>query len=97
MVDIDPQKTDRALRFVVAPAPTPASAAFSSLLPTGSGGEGEGVREGGERQEEAEVCPEGLLLAKEVGRRVVGSGGAALVVDYGEETMPQHTLRVGRH
>ena len=94
MVDIDPRQTDRLLRFVVAPGPTPASAAFSSLLPTG---EGEGEVEGEGRQEEAEVCPEGLLVAKEVGRRVVGGGGAALIVDYGEETVTKHTLRVSGH
>ena len=94
MVDIDPRQTDRSLHFVVAPGPTPASAAFSSLLPTGGGGEGEGEVEGEGRQEEAEVCPEGLLVAKEVGRRVVGGGGAALIVDYGEETVTKHTLRV---
>ena len=78
------------LRFVVAPGPTPASAAFSSLLPPP--GEEEGERGEGVRQ--AEVCPEGLLVAKEIGRRVVGSGGAALIVDYGSETLTKHTLRV---
>ena len=91
LVDIDPQKTDSLLlRFVVAPAPTPASAAFSSLLPP--------PLTSGEQQEEgvtqAEVCPEGLLVAKEVARRVVQSGGAALVVDYGSSRVTKHTLRV---
>ena len=73
---------------MLAPAPTPASVAFSSLLPH-SGGEGEGE----EGVKEGEVCPEGLLAAKEVGRRVVGGGGAALIVDYGNESVARHTLR----
>ncbi|CAI8052226.1 Protein arginine methyltransferase NDUFAF7, mitochondrial [Geodia barretti] len=91
LVDIDPEKSDMSLRFVVAPGPTPASAAFSSLLPSrpsASGEEGEGGR-----VRQAEVCPEGLLVAKEIGRRVVEHGGAALVVDYGSETATNHTLR----
>lgn len=73
----------------MAPGTTPASAAFSSLLPPASGEEGEGK---GVRQ--VEVCPEGLLVAKEMARRVVGSGGAALIVDYGSEAVNKHTLRV---
>lgn len=97
-MDIDPQVTDRqVLRFVLAPSPTPASTAFSSLLAPGAdegqcsiGAEGE---VGGERGE-AEVCPEALVVAKEIGRRVAESGGAALIADYGEETVKRHTLRV---
>lgn len=94
-MDIDPQETGRkVLRFVLAPSPTPASTAFSSLLAS-EGENGEGVEEGGgERGGEAEVCPEGLLVAKEIGRRVAGRGGAALIADYGEETVKRHTLRV---
>ena len=94
LVDIDPEKSDMSLRFVVAPGPTPASAAFSSLLPgqpSASGEEGEGGR-----VRQAEVCPEGLLVAKEIGRRVVGHGGAALIADYGSETVTKHTLRVSK-
>lgn len=99
-MDIDPQETGRkALRFVLAPSPTPASAAFLSLLAPGASegenGEGVEVEGGGERGGEAEVCPEGLLVAKEIGRRVAGCGGAALIADYGEETVKRHTLRVG--
>lgn len=75
---------------MIAPTPTPASTVFSSLLSSGDGDDGEGVRGG----EEAEVCPEGLLVAKEMGRRVVGCGGAALVVDYGSQYITRHTLRV---
>ena len=85
---------------MLAPGHTPASAAYSSLLPAGSSGQrGEEREKGAEREGEgeggeAEVCPEGLLVAKEVGRRVVGGGGAALIADYGDETVKKHTLRV---
>ena len=34
----------------------------------------------------AEVCPAGLSLAAELGRRVAAHGGAALIVDYGYDT-----------
>lgn len=99
-MDIDPQVTDRkVLRFVLAPSPTPASTAFSSLLPpeasegqSSEGTEGEGGRR--EMGGEAEVCPEALLVSKEIGRRVAECGGAALIADYGEESVKRHTLRV---
>lgn len=42
------------------------------------------------------MCPEGLLVAKEVARRVVGSGGAALIADYGQQEVKRHTLRVSQ-
>ena len=32
-----------------------------------------------------EVCPAGISLAAAIGRRVVGDGGAALIVDYGHD------------
>lgn len=32
-----------------------------------------------------EVCPQGLGLAGELGRRVTAEGGAALVIDYGRD------------
>lgn len=82
-MDIDPQQTEQSLRFVVAPSPTPALAAYSNLLPPPAS-----------QQRDVEVCPEGLVLAQEVSRRVVGGGGAALIADYGEEEVAKHTLRV---
>jgi len=47
----------------------------------------------------AEVCPAGLSLAAELGRRVAAHGGAALIVDYGYDTPgPGETLQaVRRH
>ena len=77
---------------MLAPSPTPASVAYSGLVEEGERGEGdEGEKEVG--QEEGEVCTEGLLAVKEVARRVVGAGGAGLVVDYGSKSVAGHTLR----
>lgn len=76
---------------MIAPAATPASTAYSSLFPVTDDG---GRSEGGEGGGQIEVCPEGLLMGKEIARRVVKSGGAALVVDYGNESLNRHTLRV---
>ena len=100
LIDIDPQQTDKlSLRYVLAPGPTPASTAYASLLPSSSSvcgrlGEGEECKAEDRREGEREVCPEGLLVAKEIGRRVVGAGGAALIIDYGDDTVTGHTLRV---
>lgn len=80
-MDIDPaQSPHKALRFVLAPSHTPASAVYASK---------EGV-EGGEWQE---VCPQGLLYVEELATRVVEGGGAALIADYGDNHTT-NTLRV---
>ena len=82
----------------MAPGPTPALAAYSSLLPTASRHQDkhdlclEGLVSG--QQDEYELCPEGLLLGKEIARRVVRKGGASLITDYGSEEVAAHTLRV---
>ena len=72
-MDINPAHTEQpALRFVLSPSPTPASAAYTSHERPG--------REGAW----LEVCPQGLVLAQELAERVVrGGGGAALIADYG--------------
>ena len=88
LVDTDPDKaSEKALRFVLAPSETAASVAYASLLPQTRHG-------GGSDGEWCEVCPEGLVLAKELASRVVENGGAALIADYGEETINKTTLRV---
>ena len=91
LVDIDPSKEpEKALRFVLAPSETPASVAYASLLPQVRGGDDSGP---GDR-EVCELCPEGLVMAKELASRVVESGGAALIADYGEESTKKNSLRV---
>lgn len=81
-MDLDPSQT-RALRFVLAPSDTPPSAAYA---PRGTGTVGVG--------EWLEVCPQGLVCAQEMGRRVVERGGAALIADYGGVAGTKNTLRV---
>ena len=77
------------MRFVLAPGRTPASVAYASLLPQVTG------QDKGNGGEWCELCPEGLVVAKELASRVMESGGAALIADYGEETITKNTLRVG--
>ena len=84
-MDLDPGSSEKALRFVVAPGPTPASVGYASFLPPGEG-------------QWAELCPEGMVVAKELAARVRDYGGVALVGDYGEEEGGhKHTLRVGEN
>lgn len=88
LVDIDPQddkSSQKLLRFVLAPGPTPASEGYAALLPpSAEGGQGE-------------VCPEGLVIVKELAARVRAHGGAALVADYGDVAIRRHTLRVSTY
>jgi len=86
LVDIDPEKSSqKLLRFVLAPGPTPASEGYAALLPpSAEGGHGE-------------VCPEGLVIVRELAARVRAHGGAALVADYGDVAIRRHTLRVSVH
>ena len=85
-MDIDPSKEpEKALRFVLAPSVTPASMAYASLLPQARDSEG---------NELCELCPEGLVLAKELASRVKERGGAALIADYGEDSTRKNSLRV---
>lgn len=88
LVDVDSSKLpDKALRFVLAPSKTPASAAYGSLLPDTSSCEDGRV---------CEVCPEGMVMVKELATRVREGGGGALIADYGEEEITKSTLRVNR-
>ena len=97
LVDIDPSKVlpEKGLRFVLAPGQTPATAAYSSLLPPRATQDNRARGGSGDDDGEwCEICPEGLVLAKELASRVREDGGAALVADYGEEKITKNTLRV---
>lgn len=86
LVDIDSEReNEKCLRFVIAPGPTSASTAYASLLPAESECVG---------CEWCEVCPEGLVLVKDIAERVREWGGAALIADYGEDGVKKNTLRV---
>uniref|UniRef100_A0A3Q3X4M2 Protein arginine methyltransferase NDUFAF7 n=1 Tax=Mola mola TaxID=94237 RepID=A0A3Q3X4M2_MOLML len=77
MVDIDPEKLDQ-LRFVLAPAPTPASSALVQV---------------DERRSHVEVCTEGGVIVQQLARRVVEDGSAALIADYGHDGTKMDTFR----
>lgn len=83
LVDID-HSPQTALRYVLAPADTPASVTYSSLA----------TSQRAEKGSWLEVCPQGLLCAQELAARVVQGGGAVLVTDYGGGGA-KNTLRVG--
>lgn len=83
-MDIDPAPSEgKALRFVLAPSVTPASAVYT---PRHKGAEGAWL----------EVCPQGLVLAQEIAKQVVGGGEAALIADYGDRGGSKNSLRVSR-
>ena len=87
LVDIDEGTSpEQALRFVLAPGPTPSSLSYASLMPSSG--------EGGEGVEVCEVCPEGMVTVEELAKRVKEFGGAALIADYGEDRIAKNTLRV---
>ena len=71
LVGVDP--FSGGFRFVLAPGPTPAAA----LIPAEAAGAPPGSA--------AEVSPAAISLAHEIGRRVAGFGGVALVIDYGAD------------
>lgn len=68
------------LRIVVAPEVTPA---LKTLLNVGDDGQiDDDVAEVGAI---IEVCPEGIFLAQDIYKFINKNGGAALIIDYGEE------------
>ncbi|MBM3573881.1 MAG: class I SAM-dependent methyltransferase, partial [Alphaproteobacteria bacterium] len=86
-VDIDQSGVDgAAFRLVLAPAPTPGAVLLAhdvAMAPIGS---------------IAELCPAGLVLARQLGDRVAQDGGAALVIDYGyDASQPGETLQAVRN
>lgn len=86
LVDIAPE----GFRFVLAQAPTPATALVS------------GVANGGALGSVAEMSAAGVGLTHEIGRRIVASGGLALIIDYASDQGPigdtlQAVRRHGRH
>lgn len=75
MIDID----NSYLKFVLSRSPTPASVAYTKLLP--------------ENITECEVCPEALVLVEEMAQRLIHYGGTALLADYGHKDIKYFTLR----
>ena len=76
----------RRLEFVVAATRTPAAALYAETL--------DGHGEAEQRQLlHAEVCPSAQRFAALVARRLAASGGAALLIDYGQDGPPADSLR----
>ena len=76
----------RRLEFVVAATRTPAAALYAEALD----------RHGEAEQRQllhAEVCPGAQRFAALVARRLAASGGAALLIDYGQDGPPADSLR----
>lgn len=82
MVDVDTSPdAPHHLRFVLSSGATPASAALLGRAAEAKIGD------------RVEVCPAGLAVAQDVARRVARTGGAALVVDYGEDRPMAQTMQ----
>lgn len=75
----DLDEDERHLDFVLSATPTPASALLTNELPLGLA--------------QAEVCPIAQALIQQLARRLADSRGAALFVDYGDDTTPADSLR----
>ena len=84
LVDVGP---GNCFRYVLSALPSPAAA----LLPRHARSAPIGAV--------AETCPQALSLASEVGARVAGKGGAALIIDFGSDASgARETLQaVARH
>jgi SAM-dependent MidA family methyltransferase len=68
------------LRVVIAPDVTPA---LTTLLNVGNDGQMD--NDSAEIGAIVEVCPEGILLVQDIHKFIDKHGGAALIIDYGEE------------
>jgi NADH dehydrogenase [ubiquinone] 1 alpha subcomplex assembly factor 7 len=77
--DNSKEKTPR-IRVVVAPDVTPA---LTTLLNVGKDGQMDD--DSAEIGSIVEVCPEGILLVQDIYKFIDKNGGAALIIDYGEE------------
>ncbi|XP_038074573.1 protein arginine methyltransferase NDUFAF7, mitochondrial-like isoform X2 [Patiria miniata] len=83
LVDVDSDDNGpHHLRFVLSPAPTPASTVYLQSL-----------TQGNDRRDHVEVCPEGGAIVQEMAHRVSEHGGMSLIVDYGHDGTKTDTLR----
>ncbi|XP_059162321.1 protein arginine methyltransferase NDUFAF7, mitochondrial-like [Physella acuta] len=78
MVDEDPESG--LLRFVLAPAPTPASIAYLKDLPN-------------DERINVEVCPQAGIVVQEISHRIAHDGGFSLLADYGHTGEKGGTFR----
>ncbi|XP_022095642.1 protein arginine methyltransferase NDUFAF7, mitochondrial-like [Acanthaster planci] len=79
LVDVDNNDAGaHHLRFVLSPAPTPASTAYP---------------QDSDSRDHIEVCPEGGVIVEEMAHRISQHGGMSLVIDYGHDGTKADTLR----
>lgn len=85
LVDIDfSSEGQHWFRYTLAPAPSFASTAFLKDIKTTQFKVGDTI----------EVSPEAMATAQAIGNRLDRHGGAAVVIDYGENGAPAFSLRV---
>jgi len=87
LVDIAPAESRYHFRMVLSPGPTPAS---RTLLPLRFKGLSITQRAA---LNAIEICPQGMATAEALGRRVADHGGAALLIDYGQNAPYQGSLQ----
>ncbi|XP_041468955.1 protein arginine methyltransferase NDUFAF7, mitochondrial-like isoform X1 [Lytechinus variegatus] len=79
MIDVDDDSNSpQDLRFVLSPAPTPASNSFIQASET---------------RDHVEVCPTAAVIVQEMAGRIYSDGGMALIVDYGHDGTKTDTFR----
>ncbi|XP_071795562.1 protein arginine methyltransferase NDUFAF7, mitochondrial-like isoform X1 [Asterias amurensis] len=79
MVDVDDDETSpHHLRFVLSPAPTPASIIYPQET---------------EKRDQVEISPDGGSIIEEIAERILQDGGMSLIVDYGHDGTKTDTLR----
>ncbi|GBG27371.1 Protein arginine methyltransferase NDUFAF7, mitochondrial [Hondaea fermentalgiana] len=90
--DVDPEKPLRKLhhfRFVLSTKPTPATKMLLSLHEKTAGKDDGGLVEG----DAIEVCAVGAALMQDITECLSQCGGAALVIDYGDNGAARSSLR----
>ncbi|GBG85840.1 hypothetical protein CBR_g40650 [Chara braunii] len=90
LVDVAQQPRDQEFRCVLSPHPTPAVSLYLKrrlmlMSP-----------EERRHHKQMEVCPAGMKLAVDLAKRVGEDGGAALIIDYGEDHAMADTLQAIR-
>ncbi|XP_021758473.1 protein arginine methyltransferase NDUFAF7 homolog, mitochondrial-like isoform X2 [Chenopodium quinoa] len=73
MVDIE---EDSAFRFVLSPAPTPATVFLAKRCKWA-------VKEEVDKLNQIEICPQAMELTESISKRISSDGGGALIIDYG--------------
>lgn len=93
LVPKEKQEKKTRLRIVLSPNVSPACKTLLNVNPETGQMEGDESPVG----QVCEVCPEGILLVQDVAKLLQSNGGAALVVDYGQEGSTDSLRGFSRH